>query len=117
MANVIKIKGSSQANVAPSVNDLSYREIALNYADGKLYYKNAAGNIAYFSSGATQNQIGQDDELLNQLAFAIKFGIFPFSDMGNITDPTNDAFGQVQLFSYDMNATDGLRLIDNEGLV
>jgi hypothetical protein len=100
------------------LNDLSYKEVALNYADGRLYYKNAAGQIAYFSAGATAGgQEGQDDDLFNQLAFAIKFGAFPLADYGNITDPTSDAFGQVVLFTYDNMATEGLRIIDNEGLV
>jgi|LakMenEpi03Aug12_release.lakeMendotaPanAssembly.Ray.scaffolds.fasta_scaffold00555_21 hypothetical protein len=118
MATIIKLKGSATPNLAPSVNDLSYKEVALNYADGRLYYKNAAGQIAYFSAGATAGgQEGQDDDLFNQLAFAIKFGAFPLADYGNITDPTSDAFGQVVLFTYDNMATEGLRIIDNEGLV
>jgi hypothetical protein len=118
MATIIKLKGSAVPNLAPSVNDLSYKEVALNYADGRLYYKNAAGQIAYFSAGATAGgQEGQDDDLFNQLAFAIKFGAFPLADYGNITDPTSDAFGQVVLFTYDNMATEGLRIIDNEGLV
>ena len=58
-----------------------------------------------------------NDDLFNQLAFAIKFGAFPLADYGNITDPATDAFGQVLLFTYDNQATEGLRLIDNEGLV
>jgi len=39
MATIIKLKGSATPNLAPSVNDLSYKEVALNYADGRLYYK------------------------------------------------------------------------------
>jgi hypothetical protein len=118
MATIIKLKGSAVPNLAPSVNDLSYKEVALNYADGRLYYKNAANQIAYFSAGATAGgQEGQDDDLFNALAFAIKFGAFPLADYGSITDPTTDAFGQVVLFTYDNLATEGLRIIDNEGLV
>jgi len=117
MATIIKLKGSATPNLAPSVNDLSYKEVALNYADGRLYYKNAANQIAYFSADVVGGQEGQDDDLFNQLAFAIKFGAFPLADYGNITDPATDAFGQVLLFTYDNQATEGLRLIDNEGLV
>lgn len=117
MATIIKLKGSALPNVAPSVNDLSYKEVALNYADGKLYFKNANNQIAYFTAADAGGQLGQDDELLNQLAFAIKFGVFPLADYGNITDPTTDAFGQTVLFTYDNLATDGLRIVNNEGLV
>jgi len=116
MATIIKIKGSSVPNQAPVANDLSFKELALNYADGKLYFKNAAGQIAYFSSDSG-SQLGQDDELLNQLAYAIKFGIFPLSDYGNVSDSTTDAFGQIIAFTYDNQAAEGLRIVDNEGLV
>lgn len=34
-----------------SPTDLNYGELALNYADGKLFYKNAGGTISTFSSG------------------------------------------------------------------
>lgn len=117
MATIIKLKGSAVPNLAPQPNDLSYKEVALNYADGKLYYKNANNQIAYFTAASAGGQLGQDDELLNQLAFAIKFGVFPLADYGSITDPTTDAFGQTVLFTYDNLATDGLRIVDNEGLI
>ena len=117
MATVIKIKGSSVPNQAPTANDLSFKELALNYADGKLYFKNANGQVAYFSTAAGGNQLGQDDDLLNQLAYAIKFGIFPYSDYGYISDSNTDAFGQIIAFTYDCQATEGLRIVDNEGLV
>ena len=114
MATIIKIKGSAVPNQAPNANDLSFKELALNYADGKLYFKNASGQVAYFSTAAGGNQLGQDDDLLNQLAYAIKFGIFPYSDYGNISDSTTDAFGQIIAFTYDNQATEGLRIVDNE---
>jgi hypothetical protein len=47
MANVVKIKRSGTANAAPT--SLEYGELALNYADGKLYYKNSSDNIVQFS--------------------------------------------------------------------
>lgn len=43
MANTIKIKRSGIANVVPG--SLEYGELAINYADGKIYYKNNANNI------------------------------------------------------------------------
>jgi len=52
MANtVIKLKKSSEVNKAPSPSDLDYGEIAINYADGKLFYKNTSGLIASVSGG------------------------------------------------------------------
>jgi hypothetical protein len=49
MANIIKLKKSSQAGKVPET--LEYGELALNYTDGKLYYKKSDGTIAdYFLS-------------------------------------------------------------------
>jgi len=54
MANTtIQLKKSGVLGNVPA--SLGLGEIALNYADGKLYYKNASGVITYISSGATTN--------------------------------------------------------------
>ena len=42
----IQIKKSGTTGTSPSA--LNYGELALNYYDGKLYYKNSSGNISYF---------------------------------------------------------------------
>jgi len=54
MANTtIQVRKSGvTGNVPPSLN---FGELALNYADGKLYYKNASGTITYISSGSGAN--------------------------------------------------------------
>lgn len=50
MANtVIQLKKSSTVSATPS--GLEYGEIAINYADGKLFYKNSTGQIVSFTSG------------------------------------------------------------------
>lgn len=43
-------KSGATGNVPPS---LAYGELALNYADGKLFYKAANGTITYIQSGTT----------------------------------------------------------------
>ena len=43
MANIVKIKRSGSASQAPS--SLEEGEIALNYADGKLFWKNVSNSI------------------------------------------------------------------------
>jgi hypothetical protein len=50
MANKIVLKKSSVASKVPLTTDLEYGELALNYADGKLYYKNSSNLIKAFSS-------------------------------------------------------------------
>ena len=47
MANVIKIKRSSTASATP--NTLEYGELAINYTDEKLFYKNGSNLIKEFS--------------------------------------------------------------------
>ena len=51
MANTIKLKNSSVALKVPLTTDLVYGEVALNYADGKIYYKKSDGTIQSISGG------------------------------------------------------------------
>lgn len=48
MANQVLLKKSSVAAKVPLTGDLAYGELALNYNDGKLYYKDSSNNIKYF---------------------------------------------------------------------
>lgn len=50
MANKVLLKKSSTAAKVPLVSDLDYGELALNYTDGKLYYKTAGNTINTFPS-------------------------------------------------------------------
>lgn len=53
MANTIKIKNSGTASNAPSAASLEYGELAINYVDGKLYFKNTASTVNSFTAGVT----------------------------------------------------------------
>lgn len=48
----IVLKKSSVTSKVPLVTDLDYGELALNYADGKLFYKNSSNAIDYIGSNA-----------------------------------------------------------------
>lgn len=50
MANKVLLKKSSVAARVPTTSDLDYGELALNYADGKLYYKNSSNVVQSFGS-------------------------------------------------------------------
>ena len=52
MANKIVLKKSSEALKVPAPGDLDYGELALNFTDGKLYYKTASNNISSFSAAS-----------------------------------------------------------------
>lgn len=49
MANKVLLKKSSTAAKVPLTSDLDYGELALNYADGKLYYKTSSNTIKSFT--------------------------------------------------------------------
>lgn len=49
---LIKLKKSAVAGKVPTTGNLDYGELALNYADGKLYYKNSANAIKSFGDSA-----------------------------------------------------------------
>lgn len=51
MANTIKLKNSSVALKVPLLTDLVYGEVALNYADGKIFYKRSDNTIQSISGG------------------------------------------------------------------
>ena len=59
MANTIKIKNSGTASAAPST--LEHGELGLNYADGKLFYKNSSNTIVEFGSSGSLNLDGLTD--------------------------------------------------------
>lgn len=48
MANVIKIKNSGTANAAPLANTLQHGELAINYADGLIFYKDLSNTVVSF---------------------------------------------------------------------
>ena len=51
MANKVLLKKSSVASKVPLTSDLDYGELALNYTDEKLYFKNASNAIKAFQVG------------------------------------------------------------------
>jgi len=49
MSNKVLLKKSSVVSKVPLTTDLDYGELALNYADGKLYFKNSSNVIKSFT--------------------------------------------------------------------
>lgn len=73
MANVVKIKRSGTALAAPA--DLEYGELAINYADGLLFYKDSSNTIVSFDiSGAFSiSDVGND---LSDLEVSVAMQVF-----------------------------------------
>jgi hypothetical protein len=77
MANTIKIKNSGNTSAVPST--LEHGELGLNYADGKLFYKNNSNVIVEFGGGATTDLDGLTDVVISS----------PLQFQGLIYDGTN----------------------------
>ena len=52
MSTSIRLKKSSVSSNAPTTGDIDYGELAINYADGKLYYKTSSNTIDYFGASS-----------------------------------------------------------------
>jgi len=75
MANIIKIKSSATANAVPAANSLQYGELAINYADGLIFYKNSANAVISFDVSGVFS-IAQVDEDLNNLEVSVAMQTF-----------------------------------------
>lgn len=62
MANIVKLKRSGTANATPSANSLEHGELAINYADGIIFYKDATNTIVSFelNPAFNINDVGAD---------------------------------------------------------
>lgn len=60
MTTIIKLKRKGVGGSDPTSGDLVHGELAINFADGKLYYKNSSNAIAQFlDSGQTVSMINR----------------------------------------------------------
>ena len=73
MANVIKIKNSGTASAAPLA--LEYGELAINYADGLLFFKDSSNTIISFDISGTFSTSQLSDDL-NDLEVSLAMQTF-----------------------------------------
>ena len=59
MANTLLLKRSNTSSNTPDANELSYGELALNYNDGKLFFKNTSDVVQELltSPGTSTGQV------------------------------------------------------------
>jgi len=60
----VLLKRSAISGRAPQVGDLEYGEIAINYNDGKIYYKNSSNQIKAFVDSARVESIANAVEVI-----------------------------------------------------
>lgn len=89
--NRILLKKSSVVGKIPSASDVEFGELALNFSDGRLYFKNSDNNVDFFESGTGSASL---------LPFAANEG-----DFGSVTSNTSD-------FSFELGS-----LSDNESFL
>jgi len=88
MANTtIRLRKSGVTSNVPVSLELG--ELALNYADGKLYYKNASGVITYISSGATTNSFATINSNSSLILATSNTDILTLVGSNNITINSN----------------------------
>jgi hypothetical protein len=87
----LQLKKSGSTGNTPS--SLNFGELALNYADGKLFYKAANGTIVQFSSGAAPSYsfatINSNSSLILATSSTDTLTISPGNNVTISTDTVN----------------------------
>jgi len=100
MANTVKLKKSSVLGKIPQSADLDYGELALNYADGKPYFKDSSNVIQLFGASSAT------DTLTNKTLTDSTVNNTPIGG----TTPSTGAFTSL---SATGNVTAGQNLVSN----
>jgi hypothetical protein len=99
--SLIKLKKSSEPGKLPQPEDLEFGELALNYADGQLYYKKSNGTVDTIGGGGLlgTRTVTESVATDNQTVFNIPGGY----TLGFVDVTINGS----QLLSTDYTATNG----------
>lgn len=86
---IIQIKKSGVTGNVPV--SLSYGELALNYADGKVYYKNPSGALNFITSGITNSfaTVNSNSSLILASSNTDTLSVTPGNDITISTDVIN----------------------------
>ena len=103
MSNKFLLKKSSVTGRVPTTSDLEYGELALNYADGRLYYKNSNNAIASLGGAQNFTQIDRQSytATAGQTTFSVTYGV-PYVDV---------YINGVYLSDEDYTATNGTSIV------
>jgi hypothetical protein len=113
MSNKIILKKSSVVAKVPLTTDLEYGELALNYADGKLYFKNSSNVVNSFAANidlsAYATLTGTQTLKNKTLSSAVLTGSLTASGSTGLNGQYLVSTGTgVQWRSLDTNTLDGL---------
>lgn len=114
MTTSIKLKKSSVAGKSPLAGDLEYGELAINYQDGKLYYKDASNSIeAFLDSAQTTSLVRRvllDNENASFNSLTASGLTYPSSDGSTDQVITTDGAGTLTFSTLDLG-TDSAAVI------
>ena len=83
----VLLKRSSQTGRVPAAGDLDYGELAINFADGKIYYKDNTNTIKAFVDSARVQSIADAVEVVAQAQL----------DSGEVTSLVDSAYVQARV--------------------
>ena len=83
----VLLKRSSVAGKVPTASDLDYGELAINFQDGKIYYKDASNNIKAFVDSAR----------VEAIAAAVEVVALSQLDSGEVTNLIDSDYVQVRV--------------------
>ena len=109
--SLIKLKKSSVPGKLPLPGDLDFGELAINYADGQLYYKKSDGTVAQIGGGGVlgTRTITEATAAGSQTIFTISGGY----SVGFVDVVINGS----QLSSADYTATNGTTVVLTEAAI
>jgi len=91
MANKVTLKRSSVVGKIPQASDLDFGEVALNFADGRLYYKNSSNAINFFEEvNSFQNIAVSGESTLSADGGSDTLTLVEGDDISITTDPTTN---------------------------
>jgi hypothetical protein len=102
MSKII-LKKSSVASKVPLVGDLDYGELALNYTDGLLYYKDSGNVIQVLNPAAVG---GGGGTTLYKGTATINFGSFPGSNEASVVVTGQTQIGSTPEIKVFVNGSD-----------
>lgn len=83
----VLLKRSSVAGKVPTTSDLDHGELAINFQDGKIYYKDASNNIKAFVDSAR----------VEAIAAAVEVVALAQLDSGEVTNLIDSSYVQVRV--------------------
>ena len=111
MSNKVLFKKSSVSGKIPLTTDLDYGEIALNYADGRIYYKTSSNTINSFAAPTYVNEFSYSSTGITTQTAVYTFPIATYRGAEYFFQITNGTFYQVVKV---MVVHDGTNVVSSE---